>query len=332
MICKDADNKDGAISTLEKLFNTASKDKQALIERELRAMRAGIKGESESAYLLDFSLKGSQTTAVIHDLRIELDDGRVAQIDHLLIHRTYRFYVLETKHFSHGLKITDDGEFLRWNDWKKTFEGMASPIEQNNRHAVVLREAITSLGLSEPTIQSFILIAPHARIDRPKHFNTEMVVKADQFVSALETNLDKSGFFGLLGGLVKTTLKDSVSDIGKKLIALHRPITINYAARFGMTESTPQKVVEECDKETKPSRTMEPPAQSLCRACGSTNLAIQYGKFDYYFKCATCDGNTPIKIECGISGHKERIRKNGIEFYRECAECKSSSLYFTNPV
>lgn len=68
--------------------------------------------------------------------------GGVAQIDHLSIHRTYRFFVLEPKHVSHGLKITESVEFMRWNDWKKSYEGMPSPLQQNERHAALPRKAI----------------------------------------------------------------------------------------------------------------------------------------------------------------------------------------------
>jgi len=68
-----------------------------------------------------------------------------------------------------------------------------------------------------------------------------------------------------------------------------------------------------------------------CRRCQATNISIQYGKFGYYFKCDNCDGNTPIKLDCGKEGHKERLRKDGLRFYRECADCQSSAMYFTNP-
>ena len=61
----------------------------------------------------------------IHDLRLEVN-GRVAQIDHLLVNRTMTFYVFETKHFHAGIKIGEDGQFLKWNNYRKTFEGMPS--------------------------------------------------------------------------------------------------------------------------------------------------------------------------------------------------------------
>lgn len=68
-----------------------------------------------------------------------------------------------------------------------------------------------------------------------------------------------------------------------------------------------------------------------CRHCGSQKLSIQFGRFTYYFKCAACSGNTPIQIGCGKEGHKERIRKDGLTFYRECAECGTRSVFFVNP-
>ena len=90
MILKSADDKFPSIVKLELLLKSENlpPNKVALIERELRTLKAGIKGEEESAYQIDFRLRDSKATIVLHDLRFELPDGRVAQIDHLLIHRS----------------------------------------------------------------------------------------------------------------------------------------------------------------------------------------------------------------------------------------------------
>lgn len=396
MIYKDTDNKDAVIAILEKMLTLAGADKKALIERELRIMRAGVKGERESAYLIDFHLKDSTRTAVVHDLRLVLDDGRVAQIDHLLIHRTRRIYILETKHFAHGVKITEQGEFLRWNDWKKTYEGMPSPLAQNERHALVLRKVLESLGLGESPIETLVLVAPDARIDRPRKFDTSQVVKADQFMERLGKSLEGAPVLTALSGLLKNTVSDSIGDIAKKLVALHRPSTSDYMARFGVqrealvraapaaagsastasapaasapaapaapprAQSRPAPVQPEPALATAaPSRSgprvvilpqaslAAPLAQNTaaphsaasldtaaqphaCRSCGSAALSIVWGKYGYYFKCGDCSGNTPFSVGCGGADHKERIRKDGRHFYRECADCGTSSLYFTNP-
>ena len=85
MILKPADSKLEVIATLERLVATAPADRKTKIEQELRTVRAGIKGEQEAAYLIDFHFKDRESWVVIHDLRLEIG-GRVAQIDHLLLH------------------------------------------------------------------------------------------------------------------------------------------------------------------------------------------------------------------------------------------------------
>jgi hypothetical protein len=357
MIIKNADNKDHAIATLESLLVRADDKKQKLIADELRMMRAGIRGENESAYQLDFHFTKSKKTAVIHDLRLDID-GWVAQIDHVLIHQTHRFYVLETKNFSHGLKINDYGEFLRWNDWKKCYEGMPSPIEQNGRHVCVLRDALEGLGYKNPIIESFVLISPNARIDRPKGKDFAAVVKADQFLGALEKNLAEGtgSISGFLGAVSKFAFGDAPEVIAGKLARLHKPISIDYEGKFGMRgepdpgkepvvpSTTPRSVhrYPETHFHATPSggapvqaaatQTVEETDNSphVCKSCGSDHLAVEYGKFGYYFKCKNCDENNSIKLGCGVAGHKERIRKDKRRFYRECSQCGTSSVFFVN--
>lgn len=341
MIVKHADDKSAAIAALESLHGRTGGKQQKLVEDELRMLRAGIKGEQESAYHIDFDLRDSEITSVIHDLRLELG-GRVAQIDHLVIHRTHKFYVLETKSFAHGLKITDEGEFLRWNDWKKTYEGMPSPIEQNRRHAEVLRYVLEKLGYANPEIESFILISPTARIDRSKLHPCPEVVKADQFITAFKKKYLESisSIGGLFGGLSKALFGDSAEVIANQLVRLHKPIAIDYEAKFGI----PTKIVHSTLAPAVPVEIPpEQPACSIpvgpwgnrtdipsCKSCGGTNLAIEYGKYGYYFKCKACEANTALKIGCGIDGHKERIRKDKLIFYRECEHCASSTVFHVN--
>ena len=111
-------------------------------------------------------MRDSKRSAVIHDLRLEIG-GRVAQIDHLLLHRTLTVFVLETKHLHAGIKITEEGEFLSWNDYKKSYEGMASPFAQNERHIAVLRDAFdrvempTRMGVRLTPVFSYLMCLFH---------------------------------------------------------------------------------------------------------------------------------------------------------------------------
>lgn len=352
MIIKSADSKDHDLSTLEGLLAKADGRRQKLVTEELRKIRAGIRAEQESAYLLDFTFGKSKRTAVAHDLRLEVG-GRVAQIDHLVIHHTHRFYVLETKSFAHGLKITEEGEFLRWNGWTKNYEGMPSPVEQNRRHAMVLHEMLERLGYKDPQIQCFVLVSSNARIDRPPGERFPEVVKADQFLTALQKDIDASfgSVTGFLSGVSKAILGEPPDVLARKLAQMHRPIRFDFAGKFGIADgevqaksatatshSTPStSVAQQAEISVEWGQNTTPTAAPVvqkhdlqCKACNLSDLSVAYGKFGYFLKCGHCEGNTAIKIGCGVSGHKERIRKDGLTFYRECAECRTSSVYFVN--
>ena len=176
MLIKSAGDRARDIETLQALRQhpAATADKRSRIEIEIRNIRAGAKGEAEAAYEIEFHHKASKNWAVIHDLRLEWQ-GRVAQIDHLLINRFMDCWVCETKHFSEGFAINEHGEFTAFYAGRP--RGIASPIEQNRKHIEVLRSVLNSpivelptrLGMAiKPTMKSVILVSKNARIQRPK--------------------------------------------------------------------------------------------------------------------------------------------------------------------
>jgi hypothetical protein len=340
MILKSADSKADILTSLERAAAAAPADRKKRIEQEVRVIRAGIKGEEQAAYLIDFHFKNRENWVVIHDLRLEIKE-RVAQIDHLLLHRCLDCYVLETKHFSSGFKITEEGEFLRWNHYEKTFQGMASPLAQNDRHVAVLRDAFdqiempTRLGVRlSPNFFPLVLVSAEARIDRPRKFDSSAIIKVDALRNTINRQVEKAGVLDVLGGLARLVSVETLEEIGKQLVALHKPAPMDVAARFGLTHLESPEGEDTTAEEVAGSAASPDDRQSekaTCRGCGSDKVAIQYGKYGYYFKCAHCNGNTPIRLGCKHAGHRERLRKDARRFYRECAECKSSSLYFENP-
>jgi hypothetical protein len=240
MIYKDSDNKMPVVAILQRMLALASPDKKPLIERELRMMRAGMLAEREAVGLIDVYLKDSTRTAVVHDLRLVSHDGRAAQIDHLLIHRSRRFYLLDTRHFSHGLKITEDGDFLRWIEEDKRYEPMPSPLDALARQVSVLRDALEPFGLDDAPVDTLVLLAPNARIERPRRFDSARVMKADQFMERLNNGIDNAQAAATLGNLHRTRMSDSIGDIAHKLVALHRPSTADTMTRFGLRRALPR--------------------------------------------------------------------------------------------
>jgi hypothetical protein len=343
MLIKKADDASALLADLE-ARSRGTGDEARRATEELRIRRAGLRGEAESAYLIDFEFGSNANWAVLHDLRIE-QAGRVAQVDHLLINRFLEIYVLESKHFHAGLKITEDGEFLRWNDFKKAYEGMASPVEQNDRHIKVLKDVIatielpTRLGLRlNPGFYSFVLVSPNSRIDRPRKFDSSRVIKADQLRKAIWKDIDNENSAVTLLKATRIVSAETVQTIGKRLAAQHKPLV-----RESTPHSSPRPAALEPPKlpptslPTEVSSPSPPPGEGQtdpafgprCKKCSGTAGAILYGKFGYYFSCPGCGTNTSIRFSCN-AGHSPRLRKAGSTFYRECADCGTSELYYTN--
>ena len=260
MILKEADTKDPQLAELERYLaapGIPAATKQH-IERELKFLRAGIKGERESAYDIDFYSGASKNRIVIHDLRIE-HNGRVAQIDHLILNRLLEVYVLETKHFSEGVSINEQGEFSIWFAGKP--RGIPSPLEQNERHIAVLQDVFRTLDMPtrlsirlQPSFESLVLVSKNARVGRPDKFDTRRVLKSDQLERWITKNID-SGSPLMMAKIVSI---ETLTSIARQLIALHRPLIPDYRAKFAISNEMLRRASGRPTDTPPPSDKIEP--------------------------------------------------------------------------
>ncbi len=258
-----------------------------------------------------------------------------------MINRFLDVYVLESKNYYYGIKITEEGEFLVWSG--KGYQAIESPFEQNQRHIQALRSSVEDrnlgpkrLGFAIPiSFRNVVLVSPTSNVLKPKAatFDLSTVIKADAFVSVVAKVMEKKSIIEA----PKLVGSDTLRDFSEKLARLHRPGSFDYAAKFGINNTDTTKITQAPTIVASPiapvysSAAHESKDVFACRKCNSPKMEVMYGKFGYYFKCGECDGNTPIKIACGTIGHNERIRKDGKKFFRECSDCGSSSVYFVNP-
>ncbi len=215
------------------------------IEDEIWAIRLGAKAEADAAYQLDFDLRDSKHWAVIHDLRIDLD-GRVAQIDHLVISRMLEVFVCESKSYTGGVKVNEHGEWSTYRDRRPI--GIPSPVEQNRRHIKVLEEVI-KLGHVElprrlvalkPTYKNIVLVSASGLITRPRKKlpDLDSVVKVDQFRTyLLNRDFPDRQMLKLVGS-------DTLEAFGRQLVALHSPARFDWGARFGLAVNTSPVVAD----------------------------------------------------------------------------------------
>jgi len=288
MLIKARDNHDADVETLRRLLDYQITAKQRFfIEREIKCVGSGARGEESSGYYIDYRYKDSDKWAIIHDLRLE-HRGFVTQIDHLLINRFLDIYVLESKNYYYGIKITPEGEFLVWNG--KTYVAIESPIEQNKRHIDLLEKVIhqtgilpTRLGVPiSPSFLSYVMVAPNSRVDRPAKtkFDTDMVIKADALVEAINKRTDSASPGVVISSLAKVVSQETLETFARRLVRFHRPANINYAAKFGVS------VVKAPVTNVQSAATVQATGgsgtgsknEAACEACG----AAVDGKVVYY--------------------------------------------------
>jgi hypothetical protein len=279
MRIKSADDKASQIVILQNLlFNkNVPSEKRQLIEREIRGISTGIETERQAAFEIDFYAARSKNLFVIHDLRLEVD-GRVAQIDHILVNRLLEVYVLETKTFSAGLSMNERGEFSTFYDDKEV--GIPSPVEQNARHISVLKDAFKEIGLPkrlgftlQPVFSSVILVSPKAIINRPASNNVDAsIIKLDQFFSWYNKKMDEATLKDAVG-IFKVCSRETVEDLCKGLLSLHKPKRIDYVRKFGLENALLKREPNE--------------AISIERKILSTQSELKNKEEARYF-CASC--------------------------------------------
>lgn len=275
-VLKVADDKQPQLDALTRLLERPDIDDRTRkrVEDEIWSIRTGIQGERDAAYEIDFYYSNRDNHAVIHDLRIEFAD-RVAQIDHLLINRVLDVWVCETKAFSQGVKINDYGEWSRYGP--KFAQGIPSPVEQNRHHLEVLRDVFAKgavhlprrLVTLKPRLYPVVLISNEARIDRPKSKaaaakidGLETVIKIEQFIGTIEKSYDERNPFPAMARLVG---KETIQDLGRQLVGLHRPATFDFAAKFGLTAAPRTTPVQAAALEISAKSSA---ARVSCESCG----------------------------------------------------------------
>jgi len=303
MIIKGMDPKNEEKEQLRGLLQGQLSEKQRfLIERQLRNIEAGERGEKDSAYFIDFYFGKSKNWAVIHDLRIQFE-GQVAQIDHLVMNRFMDIYVLETKNFHYGLKITPEGEFLIYNGQK--YFGIESPLEQNDRHIFLISKAIdyynvmpTRLGVViPPRFVSYVLVSPTSKIIRPSRskLDTSHVIQSDQAFTKIKKDTDDAGAAVIL----KICSQETLETTAKKLFRLHRPTTPDFKARFGIKDRT--EYVKQPDRIPMANTSHGP--SIICESCASkvTEKVVQYcldrkHQFKGRILCYNCQRSAPAGL------------------------------------
>lgn len=266
MLIKESDKRKQDIADLTVLLDLPHVDigTKQKIQAQIRKIQSGVKGESDAAFQINFHYENSPTWAVIHDLRLEFK-GHAAQIDHLLINRFLEIYVCESKCFNEGIGINEHGEFFRYHQGKP--RACDSPIEQNNRHILLLKrlfdsdeiELPTRLGLRmKPSLHSLILIANTSAIRRPQNGKRieglDRIIKVEQLSKRIDRDLKEESIFHTISSANKLISAETLQSFAEDLAGLHATKQTDWKARFGIDNQQPEIQSPKAAHTSKPKR------------------------------------------------------------------------------
>ena len=294
------------------------------------------------AFYLRRFFGSSADVDVLNYLRVDLN-GEVAQMDHLVLH-PFGLLIVESKSVSNGVKIADDGQWMRYYNGKPS--GMQSPITQAQLQGMLLKELLEKTVkqkgfFDQVRFDALVAISDGGTITWPKSGALPEVCKADQVPDRINKRVEQ---FRKLRKEPDILTADHRRVIGDFLLKAHKPLE-RYA-----TQAAPQPKVEEPRPEYKVSPASpinkapdinwgrEPKAASrpavfpskCCKHCQATRLEARSGQYGYYFSCRDCNKNTPIKFSCMACGGEGKIRKQGDSFFAECKVCSESNLFHNN--
>jgi hypothetical protein len=307
-------------------------------------IKAGDESEKQMAFYLKRAFQNEEKIIVLNDLRIIID-GEVAQIDHLVVH-AFGFIIIESKSVTSEVSINKYDEWCRiYNNQKK---GMPSPIKQAERQIEILKELLDNHAheifkenffnkLLKPKFSNynfdiFIAISDNGMIERENETQFDNIVKAEQITGKIK-NLVKHYYMENINPLRMVPHQESkvtlIERTAKFLAEKHQSLSIqeeNLEKEKIVIEQSAEPIIIKKKRVTQE----EKPPQITCSKCQSLNIEIQYGKYGYYFKCLSCDGNTALKLKCKDSKCKPKLQKRKLVFHQVCDICGNKKLFFTN--
>ena len=125
---------------------------------------------------------------------------------------------------------------------------MASPFEQNKKHIIVL-DSLFKSGMVQlprrldiaikPNMSNVVLVSKNARISRPKGkvAGIENIIKSDQFMTLIERDNERDTNPLLMAKVIGT---GTLENFAREIAAQHKPISFNWAGKFGLADSHPR--------------------------------------------------------------------------------------------
>ena len=274
VILKESSDAKIYLEKLEEILPKAKGDLKDRIQKEIAITKAGIAGEEN----ILFELKNSgMDMVVLHDIYIETQDGRGAQID-FIVFAACGVFLIECKNLVGNIEIDSKGNFIRTIEYggKNHREGIYSPITQNERHLSVLvdRRKEDKNFLSKMFVQAgtdiyfttLVVLANPKTIVNDRYAKKEIknqVIRADQLIKVIK---EKNDATSKIMKYSKTDMKNAAQAILDKIIEERKDYFVKFEEMLKELEA--QDNLVETNQDNKSSEENMSP-KLICPKCGS---------------------------------------------------------------
>lgn len=297
---------------IQKMNTLSAQAKGALkdeIEKQIKLASYGVSGEQNIA----FELKNSgMDMYVLHDIFLECGEHS-AQIDYIIITRK-RSYVIECKNLIGNVEIDSQGNFVRRYELfgSKITEGIYSPITQNQRHLLVMKELrkeskkgfLSKMRFEngfEHAYKSLVVLANPKTYLNSKYAPKEVkaqVIRADQLISVIQ-KMD--------GELEYSMKQEEMLEAAEFFLSHHCPNKSDYAEKY-------EKLVQEM--QVKPKGVLPEASENSASVCIQNNQG------------AVCYEELRAKLK---AFRLEQSRKEQIKPYYVFTDVQMEDLLNRNP-
>lgn len=274
VILKESSDAKIYLEKLEEILPKAKGDLKDRIQKEIAITKAGIAGEENILFELKNS---SMDMVVLHDIYIETQDGRGAQID-FIVFAACGVFLIECKNLVGNIEIDSKGNFIRTIEYggKKHREGIYSPITQNERHlsVIVERRKEDKNFLSKMFVQAgtdiyfktLVVLANPKTIVNDRYAKKEIknqVIRADQLIKVIK---EKNDATSKLMKYSKADMKNAAQAILDKNIEERKDYFVKFEEM--LKELKAQENLVETNQDNKSlEENMSP--KLICPKCGS---------------------------------------------------------------
>lgn len=278
-VLKKFEPRTGDIKQLEWILDQLTTEQEDIKRRvliDLKRIRGGDRGKFNASNFIEQLFADRDDVVLLHDLKFKQGDLE-SQVDHLVVSTDGTAYLFETKNFSNGLKVSNEGQFAYWNRFKRSFYSINSPIENAEKNKQVLNQLLKSSLKAPLAFKHFILVDHRAKLIKPE-LGFEMIVRSDEIASLISKDLKTSSglfetlkrLFGLTSSVSSEQLKESLSC----LLTAHQNSDLNYIEKYGLNLNYDSSSVVETSSSEPQNYSSEPRLQRLTLAKLAREMAI----------------------------------------------------------